>query len=274
MKKIITLLFVSFLLLNLSSCQVKEVPFFDENATPGLNIWLGSMTGSGVLTSSQSLVYNFANQMDDTWASIPFHVRVIGFASDHPRVFSLEAIEGDINKVTFEADNYVLEPGEYQASFNIRFFKPNGYTEFNTENTQGSLVFRLKEDQHFVEGTTAYNRLNFRIANSLIMPEFWYFEPTPPGQASTNLVPLSTFFGTYSQVKHTFCMLVMERDFDFRVRNTAGTTVNPFHDSGMPLISYVYAQSLAMLVKAALAAYEAEHGTPLRDENGDVVTLP
>ena len=252
MKKFLFIAAVSALLLA-GSCKKNELSYFDDSYV-ALNIWLKA--GNAV---ADSVTYNFAYTVLKR-DSIMFSARLAGMPADYDRTFRLKAVEGDVDKVQFETQDYVLKAGEYEGSFPIFINKPDGYSEF--QNVSGHIVFELEENEYFKPGAVETNRLHIVFKNFLAKPDDW-------DSAMYPYMPLSRYFGTYSDVKYAFIIQATGYS-NFSVYYTMSS------DPGLPdnVITSTVADRLKQKCKLALAEYNEQHSEPLTDEFGNLISFP
>jgi hypothetical protein len=232
-------------------CQENDKFYYDASAS-ALNIWLGRET-----VVVDSIVYNFAYQKD--FDSVVFHVRLTGLPADVDRAFTLEATEGDADRLHYTLGNYVLKAGAYQASFPIYLEKPGGYDEFKEES--GHVLFKMKENAYFREGASETSSLYIVLKNNVGKPDNW-------DAATSPYRTLLSVFGAYSDVKYAFIIQTTGLS-NFKVYYTTDPNKQLAEDE----ITLLQAQYLASSCKLALAEHEALHG-PLLDENGARVVFP
>jgi len=254
MKKIFTVIVVSLFMIGMSSCTKNERMYFDTTHS-ALNIWFGTETGTALLQTT----YNFAYQKD--MDSVVFNARISGRVADYDRSFTLEAVEGDINKVEFVLGNYKIPAGQYFVKFPIYFKKPANYTEF--KDKEGTIVFKMKQNNEFLTGAEQFNSITVALKNSVGKPDNWDSEVTSLYRA------LTYYFGAYSDVKYSFIINVTGMS-NFRIYYSttlpAGTPDN--------VITSSKAQYLNRQCRAALAKYNETNTVPLKDEFGNLIEFP
>lgn len=249
------------LICSISGCQYNDRELYDTEYT-ALNIWFGTNRDA-----TATATYNFVNHQD--MDSMIFYVRLSGVPADHDRTFALEAVEGDINKVTYVLGNYVLPAGAYSGSYPIYFAKPDNYDQFREED--GYIVFKLKEGSAFKEGaensnSIALNQLYVILQNSVSKPWNWD-EDTYPYRS------LSFYFGSYSGVKYEFIVSTLGLS-DFRI--LYGTDLSEEADN---VVTYLQAAYFVTKCQTALIAFNADAENialglaPLTDEYGFTVTF-
>jgi len=239
---------------SLNSCKKNERIYFDTTHT-ALNIWFGTTTGT-VLTQT---TYNFAYQND--MDSVMFNARLSGEVADYDRPFTLEAVEGDISKVGYVLGNYKIPAGQYIVQFPIYFKKPANFNEF--KDKEGSIVFKMKANNEFVEGAEDLNKVTVILKNAVGKPDNWDAEVTSLYRA------LTYYFGTYSDVKYGFVINVTGMS-NFRIYYSTSLP------EGTPdnVITSSKAQYMNRQCRAALAKYNETNTVPLKDEFGNIVEFP
>lgn len=254
MRKIFTIIVICLLLVSMSSCTKNERIYFDTSHT-ALNIWFGTETGTVLAQTT----YNFAYKKD--MDSVIFFARLTGKVVDYDRSFTLEAVEGDINKVEFVFGKYTIPAGKYIIQFPIYFKKPANFTEFKDKD--GTIVFKMKSNNEFLEGAEQYNSITVLLKNNVGKPDNWDSEVTSLYRA------LTYYFGAYSDVKYSFIINVTGMS-NFRIYTSttlpAGTPDN--------VITSSQAQYLNRQCRTELAKYNETNAVPLKDEFGNLVEFP
>lgn len=236
------------MLLGTGGCSQNDRFYFDTDYR-ALNIWLGDEM---MTRRVDSVIYNFAYHKD--MDSVMFHVQVAGLPVASQTVFTLEAVEGDRDKVEYVVGDYTLSEGEYSGSFPIYFRKADGFDEFT--DADGYIVFGMKANDTFQPG--ANNTLRISLSNSVGKPANWD-EAVYPER------PLSTYFGTYSDVKYSFMIQVTGLS-NFKIIYST-SNLQPGE------ISHLEAAYLQQKCRLALQEYNATHDEPLTDENDVTVTF-
>ena len=252
MKNIVTVIAICLLITNMSGCKENERVYFETEHT-ALNIWIGTQSAP-----VERITYNFAYQND--MDSIMFYARLSGVILDRPRTFTLEAVEGDTDKVGFEFGEYVLPAGGYLMQFPIYFKKPDNFNHFTA--TDGSIVFRMKANNEFGEGASGRNSITIVFKNAVGKPDNWDAEPGYP-----NYRELSYYFGTYSDVKYAFVIQTTGLS-NFRIRNSANVAGEADN-----VISSTQAVYLNRECRKALDIYNANNAE-LLDEFDLPITFP
>ena len=234
------------------SCQQNELKFYDESYS-ALNIWFGTET-----VVSDSLTFNYAYTVLDR-DSVNFHVRLAGMPSPVDRTFRLKAVEGDIDLVDFELQDYVLPAGGYQGTYPLYINIPENYSNFTDRS--GHIVFELQENDNFHQGADESCKLYLVVKNFLAKPDEW-------DSATYPYMSFARYFGSYSAVKFAFIIQQAGYSF-FRIYYTMGSAELPETEITSTVAAY-----LVMKCKLALAEYNDSHDTPLTDENGFEVVFP
>ena len=241
-------------MVSMNSCTKNERMYFDTTHT-ALNLWLGTTTGTVLAQTT----YNFAYQKD--MDSMIFNARLSGKVVDYDRPFTLEAVDGDINKVEYVLGNYMIPAGKYIAQFPIYFKKPANFTGF--KDKEGKIVFKMKANNEFLEGAEEHNSITIILKNTVGKPDNWDAEVNSYYRA------LTYYFGVYSDVKYSYIINVTGKS-NFRIYYTtslpAGTPNN--------VITSSQAQYMNRQCRAALAKYNETNTVPLKDEFGNLVEFP
>ncbi len=244
------------LILALSACSKEEVDKYDTSRT-ALNIWVGTEAGAVY----ESVTYNYSYAYEE--GSITFYAQLTGMPEDHDRTFQLEPFGGDSATManTIRTEDYILPAGEvsgtYQVHFNTQLLSsPNLFAE-----KDGTIHFRLKENNDFEVGTENHQQFTVILKNYLAKPDNW-------DNANFPRIPLSRYFGTYSRVKYQFMIEVLGL-IDFEINYNTQTA----YDEQLNVVSSVYAVHLQQLMQKALLEYNESHEEPLTDEFGLPVTF-
>lgn len=241
----------------MTSCEQSENFFFEQDRAE-LNIWLGSAS-----TPQDSVSFNFSHMLPGR-DSIMFNYRLLSYPLAHDVDFELEALDGDIDLVSFSLPTYIIKAGSYQGQFPIYFDKPDNYNEF--KDRAGKLRFRLKENEVLKKGVQELSTLSVIVQNGLSKPDHWDVAPLYYGR-------LSNYFGTYSPAKHSLLIQLSGKTV-FRVY----TSVNVVTSEDADAMSLAQARALAAKCKKWLLEYQERNGKPLRemenDENSNLVIFP
>lgn len=244
------------LLISLSSCQQNTYEQFDSEYG-AVNIWVGTE-----LNPLDSTSFNYSYTL--TKDSLMFYARIIGTVPTESKTFTLEAYEGDIDKVgnSLEIGQYTFAPGEYFKQFPI-CFDPTQLTPddslYFAEN-EGYIKFRLKESEQFVAGAYSYQSIHVILKNAIAKPDTW-------DEARYPQVALSKYFGSYSEVKYKF-IIQQVGAVDFKVQYNQAAD----YDEAINTFSSAYAKFLKNKLILALEEYNEANGT-LYDEYGFPVTF-
>ena len=246
----------TLLVVLLASCSKEEVDTYDTSRT-ALNIWVGTQAGAVY----ESVSYNYSYAYEE--GSVTFYAQLSGMPADHDRTFQLEAFGGDsaIMANTIRTEDYILPAGEvsgvYQVHFNTQLLNdPNMFSQ-----RDGTIHFRLKENNEFAIGTENHQTFTMILKNYLAKPDNW-------DNANFPRIPLSNYFGTYSRVKYQFMIEVLGL-IDFEINYNTQTA----YDEERNVVSSVYAVHLQQLMQRALIEYNETHDEPLTDEYGLPVTF-
>lgn len=234
------------------SCTKNEELYFSKEQH-GINIWLGTSTAP-----VDSVTYNFAYVIAGK-DSVLFNYRITGYPLDHDTEFELQAVAGDTNLVYYSFGKYTIKAGEYQGTAPIYIQKPENYTEFTSGS--GKVVFKLKPAGIYKEGAKELDSLTIAFKNYLAKPDNW-------DAATYPYRPMSTYFGTYSNVKYAFIIQTTGM-VDFKIYYT--TAKDPQLEANT--ITSTKASALQSQCKVALQEHNAQYGI-LLDENNNQVVFP
>lgn len=241
-------------LLATAACQKIEVPTYDVSRT-GLNIWVGTSTGS----IYDQVSYNFSYAYEE--GSVTFYARINGMPADHDRTFKLEPYGDMLDSVaaTIRDEEYVMPAGAVLGEYEVHFLSKMlpSPTMFSEED--GEIYFRVVPSNNFELGAENMQSFKVVLRNRIAKPDNW-------DSANYPLVALSKYFGPYSRVKYQF-MIEHLGLIDFIISYSAATA----YDEATNTVSPAYAVYLQQVMQEKLAEYNATHETPLTDENGDIV---
>ena len=254
MKQIIRLTSCLLCLLATVACQKVEVPTYDVSRT-GLNIWVGTSTGS----IYDQVAYNFSYAYEE--GSITFYARINGMPTDYARTFKLEPYGDMLDSVaaTIRDEEYVIPAGAVSGEYEVHFLSKMlpSPTMFSEED--GEIYFRVVPSDDFDLGAEKMQSFKVVLRNRIAKPDNW-------DTANYPLVALSKYFGSYSRIKYQF-MIEHLGLIDFIISYSAATA----YDESTNTVSPAYAVYLQQVMQEKLAEYNATHDTPLTDENGDLV---
>lgn len=237
----------------LCACEENDHMTYDPE-TSMLNLWFGQKNSLPV----DSTVYNYAYRgLGTELDSVMFHVRLAGLPATEDRVFHLEAVKGDLEKIVedkhYAFGSYILKAGEIEGDFPIYLKNTEAF-----KDTVYAIVLALKEEAGLARGAKEYSEMRLIVKDRAEKPENWDNDGWP-------YFPLKNFFGTYSRTKHQFIISVTQKTV-FRVLYQ-GTPTPPNE------ISYFEAQYLQKKCRLALAEYNnnpENPDRPLSDENGPI----
>ena len=246
----------AFILLAITGCSQEEIDSYDTSLT-ALNIWVGTEAGAVY----ESVDYNYSYAYEE--GSITFYAQLVGVPVDYDRTFRLEAFSGDSAQVvpTIRTMDYVIPAGATQGTYKV-YFNSQRLPDANLfTDTDGSISFRVVPSSQFAVGTENHQQFTVVLRNYLAKPSNW-------DTANYPRVPLSKYFGTYSQVKYKF-MIEHLGLIDFEINYNAQTS----YDETTNVISVAYAIYLQQVMQRALNDYNNSHEVPLTDEFGLPVTF-
>lgn len=243
-------------LMTAGACQQEELFKYDSSRA-GLNIWVGTSSGSVY----EETTYNYSYALEE--GSITFYARIYGVPANYDRTFTLEPFGENIEHIipTIRVEEYVMPAGavsgEYKVYFNSTLLPSPDL--FKTED--GTVSFRMVENEEFDFGAERMQSFKVILRNRIAKPSNW-------DTANYPQVALSKYFGTYSDAKYKF-MIEHLGLIDFKISYSASTA----HDEANNTVSTAYAVYLQQLMQEKLAEYNAAHETPLTDENGNVISF-
>lgn len=249
------IIYIACAMFLLSSCKKSEEIRYESDFN-ALNIWLGANA-----QKQDSLVYNYAFKSLNERDTISFSVRLSGLPSNQDREFQLKAVGGDLDRVKagvhYEFPKYVLKANTYEGVFPIYIRKSADFKQ-----KQAKVIFGIAETETFKKGLVELSDLIVILKDQFSKPANWDADTYP-------YLRLTTFFGSYSNVKFQFITTVIGRAPFFRVRNDTQPPVPPDE------VSYTQAQYWQIRCRLELAKYNEEHPTaPLKSENEENITFP
>ena len=254
MKRSFKVLLTIALVSTFTACEKGELQLYDQ---PDM-VYIYKDASN--VTSQDSAVYSFAlkapSLMTDT-VKIP--LRIMGVAKPADRVVGVKAV----------ADSSTAVAGEHY-DFLVSEIKANEYTGYINVLVKRTPEMKTREFRLVIE-VTASKDFEPGIANTTTLPATQSLRGggstrylikindylVKPGNWDTQL---TTYFGSYSQVKYKFVI-------DVTGRNTFVLSSAPDAVSISQLLYF------KVLCKDALAAYESANG-PMIDEFGNRVSFP
>ena len=254
MKKTIQYIMCVLCLTATIACQKEEVMKFDSSMS-GLNIWVGTSTGS----IYEETIYNYSYAIEE--GSITFYTRVYGVPTEYDRTFRLEPFGENISQIipTIRTEEYVIPAGAISGEYKVYFNSQKLPSEDLFSEIDGKVSFRMVENKYFETGAENMQSFTVVLRNRIAKPNNW-------DSANYPLVALSKYFGTYSKVKYQF-MIEHIGLIDFIITYSASTSI----DEATNTISPAYAVYLQQMMQQKLIEYNATHDDPLTDENGNSV---
>ena len=254
MKKTIQYVMCVLCLTATIACQKEEVMKFDPSMS-GLNIWVGTSTGS----IYEETTYNYSYAIEE--GSITFYTRVYGVPTEYDRTFRLELFGDSISQIipTIRTEEYVIPAGAISGEYKVYFNSQKLPSEDLFSETDGKVSFRMVKNKYFETGAENMQSFTVVLRNRIAKPNNW-------DSANYPLVALSKYFGTYSRVKYQF-MIEHIGLIDFIITYSASTSI----DEATNTISPAYAVYLQQMMQQKLIEYNATHDEPLTDENGNPV---
>ena len=229
------LYYIIFLLGLLSSCSENERMTYSEKS---------GVYFPDYVEDADSLVYSFLiSQSDEDVINI--QVKLLGALLDTPGKYKI-VVSDKSTAVAGRHYEALPETFEFPAatpvtSFPIKVLKPG--TELDDKIVTLELALEPTEDLDL----GYLDRVNMRlmITNQIVKPSYWD-------------MPLSLYFGEYSEVKHQRCILIMGHDFPLTEAELSGW-------GGLNAYSYWMQQG------RVVCEYYAIHTE--YDENGNLITV-
>ncbi len=193
---------------------------------------------------ADSLVYSFRMTMQES-DTLYINVKLLGDLLQEPGEYGIKVLP---SSTAVEGKHYVALPGtftyaanEATASFPIVVLKPGKELDDKT------VVLELSLEATSTLALGYPDRLNMRLmlTNQLVEPSYW-------------AMPLSLYFGDYSQVKHQRCIIIMGHDF-------------PLKESELLNWGGLGGYSYWMQQGRAVCEYYATHTE--YDENGNLISV-
>ena len=229
------LFFILIGILLLTSCQENDRMVYEEKP---------AVYFSDYIADADSLQYSFRIKAQDR-DTIYIEVKLLGDLLENPASYRVVALD---NSTAVVGKHYVALPEsfEFKANTSVEEFPvivTNPGVEMDTTTVTLELALEATEDLDL--GYPDQVKMRLMITNQLIKPSYWD-------------MPLSLYFGEYSQVKHQQCILIMGHDFPL--------TDDELLDWG-GLSGYNY----WMQQGRAVCEYYATH--TVYDENGNLITV-
>ena len=229
------LFFILIGILLLASCQENERMVYGEKP---------AVYFPDYETGADSLQYSFRIKAQDR-DTIYISVKLLGDLLDAPASYRVVALD---NSTAIAGEHYeeLPESFEFKENTSVEEFPvivTNPGEEMDTTTVTLELALEATEDLDL--GYPDQVKMRLMITNQLIKPSYWD-------------MPLSLYFGEYSQVKHQQCILIMGHDFPL--------TDDELLDWG-GLSGYNY----WMQQGRAVCEYYATH--TVYDENGNLITV-
>lgn len=234
-------------LLFLCSCTKNEYITYSEKN--GLTFTTNSDSD---LFTADSIVYSFVTQavrgdVDTIW--LPISLTGKPNESPLPFVIQVDPSSTASEGVHFKTTEAIFPSSETTLNYPIVLLRAEDLQE-----QARSIKLVLKENEYFTIGALSnssstygggqFSSVTIHVTDQVIKPSWWGFVE-------------SFYYGVYSQTKYRF-MIEICGITDF----SQGTLNFP------QIINY------RAMIHGALTDYEKEHGTPLKDENGEIVTIP
>ena len=208
-------------------------------------------------------VYSYSFAFEDETVvqdTVWFDVRLVGDLKDYDRPIALsqvmtgknDAVAGE-HYVPFDdpglASKLIMPANAIDTKLPV-VVKKGGVLK-GDDMADVTLKVTFKVNEAFVYAVKERDQRGILIANYLIQPNNWD-------------TYCNHFFGAYSRVKHQ--AMIDATGFKWDNEFVDVTVAYYFEDQNV-ITSWV------QKVNVWLAEYEAEHGEPLRDENGNIVTM-
>jgi hypothetical protein len=227
------------------ACQ-KEDPIYVDDAR--VNFWVLqdtiANTGSKVYNTGFTFAKGPDSKMQDT---IRIRVRVMGPIVGVDRHFKAEAITGTD---ALAPTDYEILDGLVEAHAYIGYLPIVLKRSAALKTTSKKIVVKIAPNAEFKPGVQEDQQFQVLFNDGLVQPDNWDV--------------LSTYFGSYSEVKYKFIIQVLGRS-EFPVATGA-------YREGQ--LTHYQMLDLKNLLFDALEEHNRNSQTPLEDEDGYIVTFP
>lgn len=226
---------MALLILNIS-CSEKDIDAYADDPRIFIQI-----PGSGSFPIRDSLIYSFPakpaiGNQDTLW----FTAAIMGPAANHDREFALKvnatgttAVEG----INYKIESKVIPANAFQVRIPVILFREG------LKDKSVRLELEVMENENFKKGYERYQKAVFIWGDMFLKPDVW---------DKSNYL---SAFGTFTQTRYEF---VLRSCNITELPDPANLVMLAFYNS---------------VVRKALLDYNAEHGTPMSDENG-LVSFP
>ncbi len=193
---------------------------------------------------ADSLVYSFRMKMQDV-DTLYINVKLLGDLLKESGEYGVKVLP---SSTAIEGKHYVAFPKTFtyaanqsMTSFPVIVLKPGK----ELDDKMVTLDLSLEATNTLALGYPNRLKMRLMITNQLVKPSYW-------------AMPLSLYFGEYSQVKHQRCIMIMGHDF-------------PLTESELLDWGGLSAYSYWMQQGRAVCEYYATHTE--YDENGNLITV-
>ncbi|SMO38795.1 DUF4843 domain-containing protein [Solitalea koreensis] len=249
-------------LLALASCK-EDAPFlFNDVATLQFGPPLSAIYQSGANAAGANRSYTFFYKSPDTRQdTVFFDIYAIGGPSLKDRSFKLKQVQVDgVNNaipgthyIAFDnpdvSKNFVIKAGQVHSLVPVILLR-----DISLKTADAVLKFNIIENENFKLGETDYLWRRLDFTDRINKPAAW------------SATYQTTYYGTYSTVKHKFMMDSTGELWDQAFMSVLQDPVAP---DPARLTYYM------TVIKTALINYNNAHpGNALRDELGNLVVFP
>lgn len=249
--RILSILSLTFLLTGLLTSCEKEIDtykndpklYFFERAT--------DLNQTRITAKSFSFVALASSILTDT---IKIKVKTMGLAVDYDRIVHGATVAKGTTAV--EGTNYKFIDGLVKAGAVEGYMPVVLYRTADIKTTALTLNLTIGETKDFKPGVVEDQNFTLSWSDDLIKPSNW-----------DGFISLAFYFGDYSKAKYRF-IIDITGVTDFPLQQSGRVPLNPGEYSSIMM------NDVKLRLKTELAAYNASHASPLRDENGVLVTFP
>ena len=246
--RILIILLVSFFV----SCEKPLDAAYEQDARVYFFERQNDLVATRIVSKTYSFLLLPSTQTRDT---VYVKIKTMGTPVDYDR-FSIgktilegtDAIEG----VDYDFLPALIPAGAIEGQLPILLYRTD-----KIKNQDLSLHLTIGETEDFKGGVVEDNSFTYRWSDRLSKPRNW----------DTPLFGINNYFGVYSDVKYRFMIDVLGIA-EFAVTTCARCPYDP------ALYTHAAMTDFRVHMIAALQQYNAEHpGSPMRDENGNLVTF-
>ncbi|WP_207424348.1 DUF4843 domain-containing protein [Desertivirga brevis] len=243
------ILMTLLMVITLCSCN-KEVMTYEDDPRVYFFERANDLVKTRITFKSYSFLLLPSSITQDT---LKVKVKTMGLPSNRDRIVRGEAImEGStaVEGTHFRFIDGLVKAGQTEGTLNVLLLRTA-----DIKNKSLTLNLRIAETADFKPGIVEDNYFTVSWSDNLVKPSNW-----------DGFIGLSSYFGTYSNVKYRFIIDVLGIA-NFTLQQSARVPLQPGEYSASMMLD------LKFRMKAALANYNASN-SPLTDENGVAVTFP